>query len=79
MRCFSLLCPSRGRSKRVIEFADSVFNTAHKLQRIEFLFYIDTDDSESSSYRTSLESLGQKHDFHRSIRIFEGPSIGVPG
>ena len=79
MRYFSLLCPSRGRAKRIIEFADSVFNTADKLQRIELLIYVDTDDSERSSYYKSLESLRQKYDMHKSIRIFEGPSLGVPG
>ena len=39
MRCFSLLCPSRGRPNRVIEFADSVFKTAKKLHRIESVSY----------------------------------------
>ena len=79
MRCFSLLCPSRGRPNRVIEFADSVFKTAKKLHRIELLFYIDKDDSERLSYREPLESLGQKYGVDKSIKIFEGPSMGVPG
>ena len=78
MTTYSLLCPTRGRAKRAVEFAESAINTASQPERLELMFYIDNNDPELSSYHTGINALRTRVDKTIKIEITEGPQVGVP-
>ena len=53
----SLLCPSRGRPKKLESLIKSVANTAMDPSRIEILIYVDDDDTERFEYLLSHKVL----------------------
>ena len=50
MKNISILCPTRQRAERAVNYAESVFETANEPERVELLFYIDSDDPEKARY-----------------------------
>jgi glycosyl transferase/beta-hydroxylase protein BlmF len=50
MKKISILCPTRQRADRAFNYAWTVFNTARNSERVEVLFYVDTDDPENDLY-----------------------------
>ena len=77
LETFSLLCPTRGRSKRAAEFAESVFLTATYPENIEVLFYVDSDDPELEFYHREIASLRDRLTVANTIEIKQGPQVGV--
>ena len=53
----SLLCPSRGRPKKLERLIKSIANTATFPSRIEILIYVDDDDPEKFEYLLSHKNL----------------------
>ena len=53
----SLLCPSRGRPKKLARLIKSIANTATIPSRIEILIYVDDDDPEKFEYILSHKNL----------------------
>ena len=79
MTTYSLLCPTRGRATRAVEFAESAIRTAKHPERLELLFYLDDNDPELQSYYSGMNALKERLNGTENIRITEGPEIGVPG
>lgn len=74
-RIISLLCPTRGRPDRVCVMIESVIKTTEKLENVEILFYIDSDDDKKDDYIVSINNLLNKYNnpFKRVL-----PHIGEP-
>lgn len=74
-RIISLLCPTRGRPDRVCIMIESVIKTTEKLENVEILFYIDSDDDKKDDYIVSINNLLNKYNnpFKRVL-----PYIGEP-
>lgn len=74
-RIISLLCPTRGRPDRVCVMIESVIETTEKLENVEILFYIDSDDDKKGDYIVSINNLLNKYNnpFKRVL-----PHIGEP-
>ncbi len=60
MRKISILCPSRWRAKAARRTAISIQSTAKNPERVEILFYVDSDDDQAPTYKALLEPLGCK-------------------
>jgi hypothetical protein len=56
LKTISLLCPTRGRPDKALRLVLSVLQTAHHPERVEVLFYVDTDDSTKLDYVSQLEA-----------------------
>lgn len=65
---FSLLVPTRGRPDSMKRFCDSAWSTAQDSERVEIVFYVDSDDRASLDYYESV-----KHDAR--IKLVVGPRI----
>ena len=78
MTAYSLICPSRSRAERAVEFAESALRTASQPGRLEIMFYLDNDDPELNSYYPSLNSIENRFSDNVRIQIIEGPAVGVP-
>lgn len=74
-RIISLLCPTRGRPDRICVMIESVIKTTEKLENVEILFYIDSDDDKKDDYIVSINNLLNKYNnpFKRVL-----PHIGEP-
>lgn len=74
-RIISLLCPTRGRPDRVCVMLESIIKTTEKLENVEILFYIDSDDDKKDHYIASINNLLNKYNnpFKRVL-----PHIGEP-
>ena len=48
----SILCPSRGRPKLAKRMIDTVYNTVSDTKNIEFLLYLNEDDTKLEEYKT---------------------------
>lgn len=74
-RIISLLCPTRGRPDRVCVMLESIIKTTEKLENVEILFYIDSDDDKKDDYIASINNLLNKYNnpFKRVL-----PHIGEP-
>ena len=74
-RIISLLCPTRGRPDRVCVMLESIIKTTEKLENVEILFYIDSDDDKKDDYIASINNLLNQYNnpFKRVL-----PHIGEP-
>jgi len=63
----SILCPTRERPDQVLRLIDSVFLTAASPDKIEILFYIDSDD----------ESFPALDHFSSQVKVFKGPRTWI--
>jgi len=63
----SILCPTRERPDQVLRLIDSVFLTAASPDKIEILFYIDSDD----------ESFPALDHFSSRVKVFKGPRTWI--
>ena len=74
-RIISLLCPTRGRPDRVCVMLESIIKTTERLENVEILFYIDSDDDKKDDYIASINNLLNKYNnpFKRVL-----PHIGEP-
>jgi hypothetical protein len=50
MKKISILTPTRERAKQAEAYAQTVFETAASPERVELLFYVDSDDSQKALY-----------------------------
>ena len=78
MTTYSLLCPTRSRAARAVEFAESALRTAKHPERLELLFYLDDNDPELESYYSGVDALKLRLAGAGNIQIIEGPEVGVP-
>ena len=69
----ALLCPTRGRPERAVDYVTSAFETASDPDRLECHFYVDSDDPRKSEYEIALAALTAKN-----VSLFVGPPFGVP-
>ena len=77
MNTYALVCPTRGRPGRLLEFTESAIKTADRPDRLEFLLYVDDDDPTLAEYEKAVASL--KNNFPgMAISLTIGPAIGVP-
>jgi hypothetical protein len=76
-KIISLLCPTRGRPEKAMRFIKSVRRTAAIPERIELLFYIDSDDERKNYYLTLFNKA--KAGFKRLLRCeaFVGEPISI--
>lgn len=51
MNKYSILCPTRNRSGRCKAYAESIFKTATRPDRVELLLYVDNDDPHKGQYQ----------------------------
>ena len=74
-RIISLLCPTRGCPDRVCVMLESIIKTTEKLENVEILFYIESDDDKKDDYIASINNLLNKYNnpFKRVL-----PHIGEP-
>lgn len=73
----SLLCPTRGRADQAMRLALSVVATASQPDRVELLFYVDSDDLEKASYEQAIsQHKAQLDRLHRCLLIVAEP-IGI--
>ena len=77
-QALSLLCPSRGRVGHVNTFVTSVYRTAVWPERIELLFYVDSDDPSLAEYQEFFEAARRRFPRFKRCALHVGPSIGVP-
>ena len=72
---FSLLCPSRGRVSGAESLIRSVCRTAFRPERVELLFYVDSDDPCLPAYRelfaTTDKRFGQ---LRRCVLVVDAPT-----
>ena len=78
MTTYSLLCPTRSRATRAVDFAESAIRTAKHPERLELLFYLDDNDPELQSYYKGMDALKGRLVEAGNIQITEGPEVGVP-
>jgi glycosyl transferase/beta-hydroxylase protein BlmF len=76
-KIISLLCPSRGRPENAIRFISSVYRTAAFSDRIEILFYIDSDDERKNDYSTLFENATKRFQKLKRCEIVVGEPISV--
>ena len=57
MNTYALICPTRERPDRLLEFAGSALKTADHPEQLEFLFYVDDDDPTLPEYKKTVEQL----------------------
>lgn len=77
MNRFALICPTRERPDRLVEYTESALKTADHPERLDCLFYVDDDDPTLSEYQKAIEDMkAQFSGIEISLTI--GPAIGVP-
>lgn len=78
MQRYALLCPTRGRPERAAEAARSAFQTAAKPERIEYLYYVDSDDPDLAAYQSMVPILADElAGLGGKVELTVGPPVGV--
>lgn len=72
MNVISILCPTRERPDRAFKYAQSVFDTADNIERVELLFYIDNDDPKIIQYQQRWSSMNKYN-----VKLVCGDPISV--
>ena len=75
MNKISLLCPTRWRPNDALRMVESVINTVNHPERIEILFYIDSDDNKVDEYKEKLSSYMP---WMSRTQIFIDITVGEP-
>lgn len=73
----SLLCPTRGRAAQAMRLALSVVQTASQPERIELLFYVDSNDPEKVTYEKALQQHKSQLDRLRRCLVVVAEPIGI--
>jgi glycosyl transferase/beta-hydroxylase protein BlmF len=68
-RVISLLCPTRERVSNVRHFIENIEKTALHPERVELLFYIDTDDPQKASYESLLREYTDARPGHVHCQV----------
>lgn len=74
---FSLLCPTRNRPRSSLTMIESVCRTASHPERVELLFYVDSDDPALQDYRNLFASVSRRFPALRRCELIVGESMTV--
>ncbi|MEP0872333.1 FkbM family methyltransferase [Trichocoleus desertorum AS-A10] len=77
LKTISLLCPTRGRPDKALRLVLSVLKTAHHPERVEVLFYVDTDDSTKLDYVEQLKAHKTELNRLKQCFLMVNEPIGV--
>lgn len=77
LKTISLLCPTRGRPDKALRLILSVLKTAHHPERVEVLFYVDTDDPTKLDYVSQLEAHKAELSRLKQCGLIVSEPIGV--
>ena len=73
----SLLCPTRGRASQAMRLALSVLQTVSQADRVELLFYVDSNDPERANYAQAFQQHKLQLDRFRRCSLMIGEPIGI--
>ncbi|MFH1868396.1 MAG: hypothetical protein ABH843_05450 [Candidatus Omnitrophota bacterium] len=76
-KTISLLCPTRGRPKKVERFFSSIYRTAYMPERVEILFYMDSDDSCKDEYKNFFNKAKKRFVRLKRCRVLTGEPTSI--
>lgn len=71
----SILCPTRGRPDNIEKLVKSAYRTAYSPREVEFVFYIDEDDTPSLEKVSSLIWDKELDEGWEGLHVFKGGRI----
>ena len=70
MKTISILCPTRERANRAFNYSRSIFLKATNPERVQLLFYVDSDDPQVEDYRRLFPAS-------KLVRLYVGEPMSV--